>query len=202
MLADDTRDLDVGTLVRPGDKVELRRQVPANREAFQRWYADPEIAKTLRHDLAPLTAVQSRSYFDTLILPLSARGLCWAVHETTGSHALVGSSALTDVARSTGSALFRLVIGEKDRWGQGYGTEATRLVLAEAFSTLDLREVRLEVFRHNDRALASYRRVGFRQTGEHTEWVSRKKVRIHVVEMAIAKDAFVHASPNGRTGRG
>jgi RimJ/RimL family protein N-acetyltransferase len=38
------------------------------------------------------------------------------------------------------------VIGEKDAWGHGYGTEATRLVMDEAFDTLGLDEVRLEVF--------------------------------------------------------
>ena len=186
-------DLVVGALVRGGDKAELRRHVPANRDAFQRWYADPEIAHMLRHDLEPLTAAQSRSYFDTLILPLSARGLCWAIHETGGERQLVGSAALTDVVHSTGSALFRILIGEKERWGRGYGTEATRLVLAEAFSVLQLNRVRLEVFRHNERALASYRRVGFLQSGEHTEWVSRKKVRIEVVEMAIERSDFLNA---------
>lgn len=177
-----------GALVRRGERVELRQHVPANRAPFQRWYADPDIAPMLRHDLEPLTPAQSRSYFDTLIMPLSARGLCWAIHESVAPHQVVGSTALTDVARTSGSALFRIVIGEKDRWGRGYGTEATRLVLEEAFSVLGLRQIRLEVFQHNERALASYRRVGFRQTGQHSEWVSPKKVRIQVVEMAIDRD--------------
>ncbi|MDQ3514927.1 MAG: GNAT family N-acetyltransferase [Chloroflexota bacterium] len=173
-----------GELVRAGERVTLRRHVPANREAFQRWYADDEIARLLRHDLAPLTERQSRGYFDTLILPLSARGMCWALHET-GSGQLVGSAAITDVIWTTGSGLYRIVIGEKDRWGKGYGTEATRLVLREAWSSLGLRQVRLEVFGHNERAIASYRRVGFRQVGAHQEWVTRQRVHIDVREMVI-----------------
>ncbi|HEV2108249.1 MAG TPA: GNAT family N-acetyltransferase [Thermomicrobiales bacterium] len=178
-----------GALVRIGERVVLRRHVAENRSAFQRWYADAEIARLLRHDLEPLTAAQSRSYFDSLILPLSARGMCWAIHEANGDR-LVGSSALTDVIRTTGSALFRILIGERACWGQGYGTEATRLVVAEAFSTLDLKQVRLEVFRHNERALASYRRVGFREVGEHTEFVPRRNIRISVVEMALERGDF------------
>lgn len=178
-----------GALVRIGERVVLRRHVAENRGAFQRWYADAEIARLLRHDLEPLTAAQSRSYFDSLILPLSARGMCWAIHEANGDR-LVGSSALTDVIRTTGSALFRILIGERACWGQGYGTEATRLVVAEAFSTLDLKQVRLEVFRHNERALASYRRVGFREVGEHTEFVPRRNIRISVVEMALERGDF------------
>ena len=67
-------DREIGALVRKGRLVTLRTHVPANREAFQRWYADREIAELLRHDLEPLTATQSRGYFETFILPSSARG--------------------------------------------------------------------------------------------------------------------------------
>ena len=148
----------------------------------------------LRHDLEPLNEVQSRGYFETIILPLSAVGHCWAVHETATAR-LIGTSALTDVTRPPGSALFRLVIGAKDRWGRGYGTEATRLVVLEAFTTLGLDQIRLEVFRHNERALAAYRRVGFAVTGEHTEWVGRHRFQLHVVEMALDRRAF--AGPAG-----
>ncbi len=179
-------------LVRAGELVDLRRHVPANRDAFQRWYADPEIAELLRHDQEPLNEIQSRSYFETFILPLSARGMCWAIHEhATGR--LLGTTAITDVTSRRGvgrSALFRIVIGEKDAWGHGYGTEATKLVMEESFDELDLDEVRLEVFRHNPRAIAAYRRVGFEVTGEHVEWVGRRRVELHVVEMALSADAF------------
>ena len=147
-------------------------RVPANREAFQRWYADREIAELLRHDLEPLTATQSRGYFETFILPSSARRTCFAIHERK-SKRLVGTTALTDRVngRNGVSALFRIVIGEKDVWGRGYGTEATRLMAKEAFDTMGLSEIRLEVFNHNLRAIAAYSRVGFEVTGEHVEWV-------------------------------
>ena len=179
----------VGGLVRAGHLVELRRHIPANRAAFQRWYADPEIARMLRHDLEPLNEVQSRGYFDTIILPLSAAGLCYAIHEA-GTFRLIGTTALTDVTPAPASALFRIVIGEKDCWGRGYGTEATRLVAEEAFTVHGLDQVRLEVFRHNERALAAYRRVGFRVTGEHTEWVGRRRFELHVVEMALDRREY------------
>ncbi|HEY7030293.1 MAG TPA: GNAT family N-acetyltransferase, partial [Thermomicrobiales bacterium] len=164
-----------GEIVREGRLVRLRAHVVANRPAFQRWYADEEIARLLRHDQRPLNAIQSRGYFDTIIMPLSARGMCFAIHEAATDR-LIGTTALTDVQGSERrSALFRIVIGEKDCWGLGYGTEATRLVVEEAFQTHELDAVRLEVFRHNARALAAYRRVGFRETGSHVEFVGRDR---------------------------
>jgi RimJ/RimL family protein N-acetyltransferase len=188
----DDGDRERGTLVRKGRLVSLRTHVPANREAFQRWYADREIAELLRHDLEPLTPAQSRGYFETFILPSSARGTCFAIHERK-SKRLIGTTALTDrvSARNGVSALFRIVIGEKDVWGQGYGTEATRLMAEEAFESTGLSEIRLEVFNHNVRAIAAYSRVGFEVTGEHVEWVPRRKTELRVIEMRLSRDAFL-----------
>jgi RimJ/RimL family protein N-acetyltransferase len=192
-LEDDNRE--VGALVRRGQLVSLRSHVPANREAFQRWYADREIAELLRHDLEPLTPTQSRGYFETFILPSSARGTCFAIHERK-SKRLVGTTALTDRirVRDGASALFRIVIGEKDVWGQGYGTEATRLMAEEAFDSMGLSEIRLEVFNHNLRAIAAYSRVGFEVTGEHVEWVPRRKTELRVIEMRLSRKAFLATS--------
>jgi RimJ/RimL family protein N-acetyltransferase len=180
-----------GLLVRKGQLVALRTHVSANREAFQRWYGDPEIAELLRHDLEPLNDQQSRGYFDTFILPASARGFCFAIHERR-SKRLIGTTALTDrtTSKDGTSALFRIVIGEKDAWGKGFGTEATRLVMEEAFESLGLDEVRLEVFGHNARAIATYQRVGFDVVGEHVEWVPRRKVELRVIEMRLKRQIF------------
>lgn len=187
---------DHGALVRAGKRVELRRHTPSQRSTFIRWYQDPEIATMLRHDLAPLNANQARSYFDSIILPATSRGTCWAVHEH-GTGRLIGSTAIVDINERARSSLFRLVIGEKDAWGRGYGTETTNLVLAEAFLRIGLQRVDLEVFSHNPRAQRAYARAGFQRTGLHTEWVTRASRQIEVIEMTIARASWL-----GRSGCG
>jgi RimJ/RimL family protein N-acetyltransferase len=181
-----------GELFREGRLVRLRAHVPGNREAFQRWYADEEIARLLRHDQRALGAAQSRTYFDTLILPGSASRTCYAIHETATDR-LIGTTALTDFeANGEGeqSAFFRIVIGEKECWGQGFGTEATELIVQEAFEEHGLDTVKLEVFAHNDRARRAYLRVGFEETGRHIEWVGRERWELHVVEMALTRTRY------------
>lgn len=181
---------DHGELVRAGKRVDLRRHTPEQRSTFIRWYQDAEIANMLRHDLAPLTTSHARSYFDSIILPSSARGACWAVHEhDTGR--LIGSAAIVDINERARSSLFRLVIGEKDVWGRGYGTEATNLVLAEAFLRVGLQRVNLEVFSHNPRAQRAYARAGFQRSGHHREWVARARLQIEVIEMTITRDNWL-----------
>ena len=180
---------DIGELVRAGERVVLRRHLASNRAAFQRWYADPEIAYLLRHDLSPLSERQARGYFDTIILPLSLQGYCFAIH-LRDTDELIGTTALTDAGPGhANSALFRILIGEKWAWEKGFGSEATRLVVDQAFEVLALEEIQLEVFRHNPRAIAAYKKVGFQRTGAHTEYLPPNGDPLHVVEMAIRRPA-------------
>lgn len=177
---------DFSDVVRRGCLVELRRHHSRNRGAFVRWYRDPDIAELLRHDLEPLNEIQANGYFLSVVMPSSAQGTCWAIHDVkTGE--LVGSTAVTNIDRAKGTCLFRIVIGEKSAWGRGFGTEATLLAVAEAFEFLGLETIRLEVFSHNERAQHVYQRVGFVQTGSHYEWVSRRRRQIHVLEMQLER---------------
>lgn len=62
-------------------------------------------------------------------------------------------------------ATLGILIGRKDCWGQGYGTEAVRAALAYAFGPLGLRRVKLRTFAHNLRARRAFEKAGFRQVG-------------------------------------
>ena len=75
--------------------------------------------------------------------------------------------------RQLGSALFHITIGEKDAWGQGYGTESTRLMLDLAFGALGLHRIALFVFEFNERAIRAYRRCGFVVEGRSRESIWR-----------------------------
>ncbi|MGI8406080.1 MAG: GNAT family N-acetyltransferase [Thermomicrobiales bacterium] len=187
--ADPPENSEDVVVVRQGLLIELREHQLSNRDQFIAWYADTEIVEMLRHDLSPLSPARARSYFDSIILPSSARGTCWAIHERATGH-FIGSTAITDI-QSNKSCYFRIVIGEKQAWGKGYGTEATALVVKEAFETLGLEQVRLEVFAHNIRAQRTYERVGFRETGRHVEWVAPHRRQLTVLEMALHRGDLV-----------
>ena len=185
-----------GAIVREGEHVRLRRHVAANRAAFQRWYADHDIARLLRHDLQPLTHVQSLVYFDTSILPSSARGLTCAIHELETDE-LIGTAGLTDLmSGAERGCFFRIVIGESRFWGRGYGSEATRLMMREAFERHRRDVVHLEVFDYNERAIRAYERVGFARTGEHTEFPPQESTELHVLELSLYRDKFLGTPAN------
>jgi len=141
-----------------GEQIVLRRHVPANLRAFQRWYADPEVVRLTRYQDSPMRPEEIERFFAARAL--GADSLAMAIH-VRASDLLVGTCALSQLDADNGSALFHITIGEKEAWGRGFGTEATRLMIDHAFGGLGLHRVGLTVFSFNERAIRSYRSVGF-----------------------------------------
>jgi RimJ/RimL family protein N-acetyltransferase len=148
----------------------LRRHVPDNLGAFRRWYSDPEIARLARYQEAPMRAEEIERFFAARVV--GADALAMAIHERV-SDRLVGTCAFSQLDGDNGSALYHITIGEKDAWGRGYGTEATRLMLDHAFGRLGLHRIALFVFEFNERAIRTYRRCGFVIEGRARESIFR-----------------------------
>ena len=130
-----------------GPTVVLRRHVPENLTAFRRWYADREIARLARYQETPMRPEEIERFFRARVLGPEA--LAMAVH-VRATDRLIGTCAFSQLDADNGSALFHITIGESDAWGQGYGTEATQLMLDHAFGTLGLHRIALFVFEFND----------------------------------------------------
>jgi RimJ/RimL family protein N-acetyltransferase len=153
-----------------GDRVVLRKHVPENVSAFQRWYADPDVARLARYQDAPMRADEIDRFFQ--LRALGHESLTMAIHERETDR-LIGSCAFSQVDGENGSAMYHITIGEKDTWGRGYGTEATRLMLDHAFGMLGLHRIALTVFEFNERAIRAYRSCGFVIEGRARESVWR-----------------------------
>jgi len=154
-----------------GEKVVLRRHAPANLRAFLRWYADPEVVRLTRYQDSPMRPDEIERFFAARAV--GSESLAMAVHLRDGDR-LIGTCALSQLDADNGSALFHITIGEKDAWGQGHGTEATRLMIDHAFGGLGLHRIGLTVFSFNERAIRSYRSVGFVVEGRAREAIWRE----------------------------
>ena len=153
-----------------GESVALRRHVAGNLDAFLRWYTDPEVARLTRYQDGPMRPEEIERFFASRAL--GPESLSLAIH-LRGSNRLIGTCALSQLDHENGSALYHITIGEKDAWGQGYGTEATRLMLDHAFGTLGLHRIGLSVFSFNERAIRSYKSCGFVMEGRAREAIWR-----------------------------
>ncbi|MBN2152312.1 MAG: GNAT family N-acetyltransferase [Candidatus Lokiarchaeota archaeon] len=62
-----------------------------------------------------------------------------------------------------------MVIGEKEHWGKGFGTEAMRLLVDYGFGTLGMNRMELETFDFNERAIKAFSKVGFKEEGRRRQ---------------------------------
>ena len=145
--------------------------MPDNVQAFQRWYSDPEVVRLTRYQDGPMRRDEIERFFAARAL--GADSLAMAIHLRDGDR-LIGTCALSQLDSDNGSALFHITIGEKDAWGNGYGTEATRLMIDHAFYGLGLHRIALTVFAFNERAVRTYKSVGFVVEGRAREAIWRE----------------------------
>jgi RimJ/RimL family protein N-acetyltransferase len=170
-----------------GRQVVLRRHRVENLRAFMRWYQDPEVAGLTRYQPAPLTQDEIQRFFYSRIM--GSDFLSMAIHLRTTDR-LVGTCAFSQLDGDNGSTLYHITIGEHDAWGNGYGTEATELMLTHAFTQLALHRVALTVFEFNARAIRSYEKCGFVVEGRARQAIFREGHFWDEIHMSILLDEW------------
>jgi len=100
---------------------------------------------------------------------------------TVADGALIGTIGFYEIEWANQGAWLGMGIGERDAWGQGYGTEALHLALQYAFDELNLHRITLTVIAYNERAIALYEQAGFRREGVFREFGRRDGRRYDMV---------------------
>ena len=154
-----------------GDKVRL---VPLDKERhFEntvRWVNDPEITwRTLVGDF-PLTRLAEHEYFDR-----AGRGdsdISFAVETLTEDEEHIGLVGLHDINYRHGSASLGLIIGRRQLWGRGFGTDIAAVATRYAFEVAGLRLVLAEVMADNVASYKAILKAGFTEVGRipHRYW--------------------------------
>jgi RimJ/RimL family protein N-acetyltransferase len=123
---------------------------------FYECFRDPEIAEW--NGSRPLR--MPMWLFKRVVMGEVARGdrLGFGILDERGEW--LGTVELYDLNRT--EATLGILIGAKDRWGKGYGTDAVRAVLRYAFERMNLQRVKLKTFKHNMRAQRAFQKAGFR----------------------------------------
>jgi RimJ/RimL family protein N-acetyltransferase len=111
---------------------------------------------------------------------------------------LIGRIGLNGFRRRDRIASMYLYVGEPDRWGKGYGTDAVLALLGFAFDRLDLARVELWALGDNAQALAMYRACGFAEDARLPERSFKDGAWVDRVVMSVTRAGFArrlgHAS--------
>ena len=96
------------------------------------------------------------------------------------SDELIGVLDLNGIEWQHRTGWLSISIGDRSKWGRGYGSEAMQLILAYAFQELNLHRIQLSVFEYNERAIALYEKLGFQREGVWREWGERDGRRFDI----------------------
>lgn len=149
-----------------GQRIRLRPIEKDDLPRYVKWFSDPELRSFLEKHL-PLGQVQEERWFERNAGAGDFQA--WAIDaqplDGVGPYVHIGSCGYHEIEWRNRVGEVGIVVGARDYWGKGYGTDAMQTLVAWGFYTLNLNRVQLRVFADNERAIRSYQKVGFQIEG-------------------------------------
>ena len=169
-----------------GEKIYLRPPELTDVPQLTRWANDGEMTKylTLRY---PMNSIVEENWVKKQAENQEIFTLMIVVKE---EDLPIGVVSLHDIHPINRNAVLGIMIGEKDYWGNGYGSEAVKLVTGYAFNYLNLYKVSLTVYAFNKRAQKAYEKCGFKANGVKPEDVFVDGKYYDVILMSLLRKDF------------
>ncbi|MCL2004307.1 MAG: GNAT family N-acetyltransferase [Oscillospiraceae bacterium] len=168
-----------------GERLYLSPMNPDDAEIYTKWLNDPAVAVNLGHYRTLISLPNEKATVEKMAL----EGHNYAIVLKDGDE-LIGNISLMDVDPLSRRATLGLFIGDAERRGKGYGTEAIRLLLRYGFKTLNLHNIMLHCNANNEQGVACYKKAGFREFGRRREATFTGGEYLDVVHMDILSTEF------------
>jgi RimJ/RimL family protein N-acetyltransferase len=167
-----------------GERIRLRASERDDVKKFYIWVNDPEVTRHLSLYL-PMSTVDEENWFDRMTKrDQNEKTLVIEIKDGDGWR-MIGNCGVFDIDLINRSGELGIMLGEKDEWNKGYGTEAMALLVDHCFGTLNLHRVHLRVYAENLRAKRSYEKAGFVEEGRLREAVYKHGKYDNVIVMSI-----------------
>jgi diamine N-acetyltransferase len=177
-----------------GERIRFRAIERNDLPTFVKWINDPDVKHGIGIYL-PFSLVDEEEWFDNMNKrPAVEHNLAIEVRETTlqreETWKMIGNCGFFNHDQRNASAEFGIMIGDKNYWNQGYGTEAVRLLVMHGFQTINLNRIYLRVLETNPRAIRAYEKAGFIHEGRQRQADFREGRYIDLLVMSILRSEF------------
>lgn len=151
-------------------------------DTYSRWVNDLAVTRTLSLPCLPHTREKQEQWLAGALV--SQDDVIFTMYVLDDMRP-IGNIGLHDVDHDSGSADFGIVIGERDAWNKGYGTESTRMMVSYGFDVLGLNNIQLETYGNNPGAVKAYERAGFKLVGARrgAKRIGRERVDIVIMDV-------------------
>ena len=167
-----------------GERVRLARLLDSDYALLARWTEDMENQRLLRRSMVyPSDERDMRDWLGKVdeyqFIPFGIR--------TLDDDRLVGMLAIKDIFWQARHCSFFINIGDPADQGQGYGSDAVKVMLKYAFWEMNMNRVGLEVMAYNEGARRTYEKIGFTPEGTLRQCVYRDGVYYDVHMMSLLR---------------
>ncbi len=161
---------------------------------FARWEVDGEYMRQL--DSGPQRPNRAQKIREAIEKEQAeeANTIAFSVR-TLADNRLIGFVAFDGIDWRHSDTFVAIGIGERDYRGNGYGTDAMRVMLRYGFLELNLYRVQLNTFSYNERAIKSYLKTGFVMEGCRRGMLLRNGRRWDLVYMSVLRDEWKERNP-------
>ncbi len=167
-----------------GQHVFLRPFEKEDAGFFYRWYNDPETRAKIGEVLPTLPqdaeALAARKGSDSV----------WFAVVRKEDGRVVGEAGLLRMFPAWRTTDLTILVPDAADQGKGYGTEAVNLLLDYAFGYLNYNRVAIGVVGFNTKALAFYKKIGFKQEGIQEQGYYYHYRYSDFIMMRILRDEF------------
>jgi RimJ/RimL family protein N-acetyltransferase len=138
-----------------------------------------------------MTEMEGEKYLEDF--PARANSVVQLVIEAIedNSRKVIGSIGLDNIGNKDHNAHFWIVIGDKDYWSKGFGTEAARLIIRYGFEQLNLHRISSYVYSFNERSLRLHSNVGFTEESRQREASFKNGKYYDNVNFGILKEEWL-----------
>ena len=170
-----------------GNKIYLRAPLEGDETVYALSENHPDARHFLYYAL-PTTHIQQKEKIASLVN--DPNSILFTICKKE-SDKPIGNTAFVRIDWVGRMATFYIAIAEKENWSQGFGSEATRLMVDYAFNTLNLNRIQLHVSKENQPALNTYRKIGFKEEGQLRQAMYFNGRYIDFYLMAILRQDFL-----------
>ncbi len=144
-----------------GKNITLRPFEKRDIETYRQWVNDPEIA-ALVDRILPVSELEHERWYGSI--QQNQNAVVFAIDENSNSK-YIGNVWLWDVEYRHRKAEVRILIGDSEGRGKGYGSEALEMISWFAFNKMNLHKLYAYVLSSNVRAKRAFERAGFSEEG-------------------------------------
>ncbi len=146
-----------------GENLYLRHIEPSDLEGnYFQWLNDQEVTRWMQNGIFPNTPQSMLDFFNGIANSRSEILLA-IVLKQNDRH--IGNIGLHNIHSIFRSADIGILIGEKDVWGHGYGTEAIRLLCEHAFTRMNINRLGAGAVTRNIGSICAFKKAGFSEEG-------------------------------------